>query len=148
MIYLQPNRNAKSGEGLLPNLEKRHYPRVNAHIDAEVDCADGFKIKGIVLDTSSTGLKLQCNAIERELLTPRGEWTRHGKPIEVKVSLVVPRPNNQTSKVEVCCAVAFSRRVAHDCYHVGMRYKNLDQESFLILGEFIDRCLRQGSTGR
>ncbi|MCI0666953.1 MAG: PilZ domain-containing protein [Methylococcaceae bacterium] len=128
---------------MLPDLEKRHYPRVNANIDAEVDCAGGFKIRGIVLDTSSTGLRLQCNAIERELLTPRGEWTRHGKPIEVKVTLVVPRPNNDTRTIEVHCAVAFSRRVARDCYHVGMRYKNLDQESFLVLGEFIDRRLKR-----
>ncbi|MGH8549701.1 MAG: PilZ domain-containing protein [Methylococcales bacterium] len=133
----------KSGEDLLPNLEKRHYPRVNANIDAEVACADGFKIKGIVLDTSSTGLRLQCNAIERELLTPRGEWTRDGRPIEVKVTMVMPRANNETSTIEVCCAVAFSRRVALDRYHVGMRFKNLDQEGFLILAEFIDRRLSQ-----
>lgn len=142
MIYLYQNRIVNSGEGLIPNLEKRHYPRVNANIDAIIECADGSTIAGIVLDTSSTGLKLQCNSIERELLTPRGEWTRHGKPIEAKVTLIVPRADNEKSTVVVDCQVAFSRRVARDYYHVGMRYKNLDRESFRILGEFIDQRLK------
>ena len=129
---------------MLPNLEKRHYPRVHANIDAEVDCADGYKIRTVVLDTSSTGLKLQCNAIERELLTPHGEWTRHGKPIELKVTLVVPCAYDESSTIEVVCAVAFSRRVARDCYHVGMRYKSIDRNSLSVLGEFINQRLKHG----
>lgn len=127
---------------MLPKLEKRHYPRVHANIEAEVDCADGYKVRAVVLDTSSTGLKLQCNAIERELLTPRGEWTRHGKPIEVKVTLDVPSAYHETHTIEVHCAVAFSRRVARDCYHVGMRYKSIDWDSFSVLADFIDRQLK------
>lgn len=128
---------------MLPNLEKRRYPRVNANFEAEIFCGDGFKIKAIVLDTSSTGLKLQCNSVERDLLTPRGEWTYQGKPIEAKVSLIVPQPKNKTTAVDVQCAVAFSRRVAMDRYHVGLRYLTLDQKGFTILAEFISSKLKQ-----
>lgn len=128
---------------MLPNVEKRHYPRVNANIDAEIDCGDGFKINAVVLDTSSTGLKLQCNSIEREILTPRGEWTRDGKPIHLIVNLKIPRINKETATVRVRCSVTYSRRVAADCYHIGMQYKGLDQDGILILGEFIDRRLKQ-----
>jgi hypothetical protein len=110
-----------------------------------VDCGDGFKIDVVALDTSSSGLKLQCNAIDRELLTPRGEWTRHGKPIEVTVTLNVPLENKGINTIKIDCAVAYSRRVALDCYHVGLSYKNLDHESISILAEFINARLKQDS---
>ncbi|MGR9105503.1 MAG: PilZ domain-containing protein [Gammaproteobacteria bacterium] len=128
---------------MLPNLEKRRYPRVSANFDARVDCGDGFRVRVTVLDTSTTGLRLQCNGFEREMLTPHGEWIRHGKPIEINVILELPRPNQETRMIEALCTVAFSRRVARDLYHIGMRYKRLDPESFVVLGDFIDRRLKQ-----
>lgn len=128
----------------MPNIEKRRYPRVDANFEAEIQCEDDFKITAMVLDTSSNGLKLECNSVERDILTPRGEWTRQGKPIEANVTLNIPQSDDKTSVITVQCYVAFSRRVAKDRYHVGLRYRELNQQEFAVLAGFIKEKLENG----
>ncbi len=131
---------------MLRKIEKRRYPRVIANLVADVTCNGGIKLKLDVLDTSSMGLKLQCNWAERDILTPRGQWTQNGRPIEADISMDVPVSKNKSYEVKARCLMAFSRRVARDRFQVGLQYLDLDEKSFSTLGEFISTKLKDVSS--
>jgi len=130
---------------VLRKIVKRRYPRVNANLVADVTCSGGIKLKLDVLDTSSTGLKLQCNWAERDMLTPRGQWTQNGRPIEADIRMDVPVSGNKCYEIKARCLMAFSRRVARDRFHVGMQYLDLDEKNFSNLSKFISTRLKEAS---
>ncbi len=130
---------------MLKQIEKRRYPRVNANCTAKVICSDGVELKLDVLDTSSSGLKLQCNWAERDILTPQGQWTLNGRPIEAQIKMALPISNDKSCEIYARCRMAYSRRVARDKFQVGLKYTDLDETSFSNLGEFINSRLKQAS---
>lgn len=118
-------------------MEKRLFPRVNANLSAEILCEQGERFDVTVLDTSSSVLKIQCTAVERDIITPHGEWTRNGRPIEAEIRMQLPLTESNTHEINCRCTIAFSRRVAMDKFQVGMKYSRLDDASLAVLGEFI-----------
>ena len=108
-----------------------------ANVSAQVTCEDSIEINVVVLDTSTTALKLQCNSAERDLLTPGGQWTKNGRPIEAHILMTLPFSEGKSREIEARCHTAFSRRVARDRFQIGMKYLDLDDESYTNLCEFI-----------
>ncbi len=121
----------------MSSIEKRRFPRVDANIFAQVCREHGEKLDVIVLDISGTGLKLLCNTMEREILTPRGEWTENGRPIEAKINMELPVGTSEVHRICISSLVAYSRRVSMDQFHVGMKYQGLNDEDYKILADFV-----------
>ncbi|WP_305908343.1 PilZ domain-containing protein [Methylomarinum sp. Ch1-1] len=122
-------------------MEKRVYPRVAANFSAVIANEDGIKLKVMAMDASSEGLCVECNTIERNLVTPGGNFVRDGKPVELFVWLDLPDENGGTAKIEARCHVAFSRRIANDRCKIGMRYLNLEKKAYEKLIRFIEYAM-------
>ncbi len=127
-------------------MEKRFYPRVAANLSAVIANEDGIRLKVMAMDASSEGLSVECNTIERNLITPGGCFVRDGKPVELFVWLDLPDENGNTKPIEARCHVAFSRRIANNKCKIGMRYANLDRIAYKRLIRFIE--LAMTSNGR
>lgn len=128
-------------------MEKRIYPRITANLSAVIGNEDGIRLKVMALDASCEGLCVECNTIERNLVTPGGNFVRDGKPVELFVWLDLPDENGGTAKIEARCHVAFSRRVANDKCKIGMRYTDLDKKHYEKLVRFIESSLPSNDRG-
>ena len=122
-------------------MEKRFYPRVAANLSAVIANEDGVRVNVMAMDASSEGLSVECNTIERNLVTPGGNFVRDGKPVELFVWLDLPDENGGTAKIEARCHVAFSRRIANDKCKIGMRYLDLEKKAYEKLTRFIESSL-------
>lgn len=126
-------------------VERRQYPRVDANIRGRLTLADGKVFNVVVCDTSSSGLRIQCGPREREMITPRGRCIESGHAIEAEIEIDMPGSSGskKVSKLNTRCALAFSRRVAADKFHIGMSYLDLDDENYEKLAAFIDVHLKR-----
>lgn len=125
--------------------ERRRYPRISAKISAKVTVINGNKLKVMLCDLSSSGLKIECDYLDRELISPKGQWTVDGHPREVSIQADLPIEPSKTIPMGACCTLVFSRRIAKDIFHVGLSFKHIDEQSFFHLGEFIEARLKNST---
>ncbi len=126
-------------------MEKRTYPRVEANIPAVIANEEGIRLNVVARDASGEGICVECNTIERNLMTPGGSFVRDGKPVELYVWLDLPNEQGETAKIQVRCHVAFSRRISNDKCKIGMRYMDLEKQTYEKLVEFLERSMRMHS---
>ncbi len=122
-------------------MEKRIYPRVETNFSAVIANEEGIRLNVVARDASSEGLSVECNTIERNLVTPGGSFVRDGKPVELFVWFDLPDERGGTAKIKARCHVAFSRRIANDKCKIGMRYMELEENAFQKLTRFIELTL-------
>lgn len=115
-------------------MEKRRYPRVNADLPVVILNQDGDKVETRAKDMSVTGLAVECNIAERDLLTPGGSYVRDGKPVQLRLWLNLP---SVKEALEINCHVVYSRRLASDRCKIGMRFLRLEREVYGALVDFI-----------
>lgn len=123
-------------------MEKRFYPRVEANLSAVIANDEGVRLNVIALDASSEGIGVECNTVERNMITPKGNYVRQDKPIELFVWLDLPDEDEGIIQIEVRCHVAFSRRTAHDRCKIGMRYLDLERNDYDKLIQFIKLSMK------
>ena len=114
-------------------LKKRIYPRVPTTLPAVIANEDGVSCKVVALNASIDGLCIECNTFERNIMTPGGSFIRNGRPIELFVGLDLP----ENARISARCHITFSRRVAKDVCQIGMRYKDIEEEGYNKLIQFI-----------
>lgn len=119
-------------------MEKRIYPRVVKDISAVIENQQGVHLDVVAVDASSEGVCIQCNTVERNLITPGGSFVSNGKPIELYLWLELPFEGDAVKKVGARCHVAFSRRVSKDQCKIGMRYMEFDQGTQDALFNYIE----------
>ncbi len=119
-------------------MEKRIYPRVEADFPAVIANEEGLRFSVVARETSCEGLSVECNTIERNLVTPGGSFVRNGKPVELYVWIELPVETGGTDKIKVRCHVTFSRRIANDKCKIGMRYMDMEQNAYEKLIRFIE----------
>lgn len=122
-------------------MEKRLYPRVVTEFPAVIANEEGVRLNVVARDASSEGLSVECNIIERDLMTPGGSFVRDGKPVELYVWLDLPDEKGGSAKIQARCHVAFSRRIARDRCKIGMRYLDLEKNAYERLVRFIELSL-------
>ena len=120
-------------------MEKRLYPRVKTNLPAIVANEEGVQLKVKVSDASGEGLCMECNTLERDLVTPGGRLVRDdGKPVELYIWLEVPDENGHSARVQARCHVTFSRRIARDRCKIGVKYMDLENSAYQKLLHFIE----------
>ncbi|MGR9072417.1 MAG: PilZ domain-containing protein [Gammaproteobacteria bacterium] len=117
------------------NVEKRRYPRVLTGLPADINNPDGLKLNVNVLETSIDGVRIQCNTVQRNMITPGGCFISGGRPIELSLNLYLPEGDVVSGR----CQVAFSRRISKDRCELGLRYVELDVDSRNHLIVFIKK---------
>ncbi len=127
-------------------MERRIYPRVATRLPAIVMSEEGVQVRALVSDISGDGLCMECNTIERDLVTPHGRFVRDdGKPVELFVELDLPNENGSKTQIQARCHVSFSRRVASNRCMLGLRYIDLEQGAYQRLLHFIDSMLQHNA---
>ncbi len=107
-------------------------------LSAIVANSDGIAFNVKALDASCEGISIECNTIQRNLVTPGGSFVRDGKPVELKLSLELPNDQGDAQQIEVLCHVAFSRRVANNKCKIGMRFVELGEKAHINLTRYIE----------
>ena len=115
-------------------LKRRIYPMVPTMLPAVIANEDGVSCKVVALNASIDGLCIECNTFERNIMTPGGSFIRNGRPIELFVGLDLP----ENARISARCHITFSRRVAKDVCQIGMRYKDIEEEGYNKLIQFIN----------
>ncbi len=124
-------------------MERRLYPRVSTRLPAVIINDEGVQLKVLVSDISGDGLCVECNTIERDMVTPHGRFVRDdGKPVELFVKLKLPDENDGETEIQARCHVAFSRRIARNQCMMGVRYHDLESKAYQRLLHFIDLVLQ------
>ncbi len=122
-------------------MEKRFYPRIEKQFSAVVENVDGVYMDVIAVDASSEGICIQCNTLQRNLITPGGSFVSNGKPVEIFIWLELPFEGGLAKKISARCHVAFSRRLSKDQCKIGMRYMSFDTGMQETLIKFIESAI-------
>ena len=124
-------------------MERRLYPRVSTRIPAVIINDEGVQLRVLVSDISGDGLCMECNTIERDLVTPHGRFVRDdGKPVELFVKLKLPEESGGETEIQARCHVTFSRRIARNRCMMGVRYQDLESSAYQRLLHFIDLVIK------
>lgn len=122
-------------------MRKKVYPHINASLPIVIAGQDGVNVEAQTLQASAAGLALQCNIAERNRVTPGGSVVRNGRPVELFVRLRLPAEQDDAAQVTARCHIAYSRRVAEDVCHIGLRYVDFESDGGDRLLRFIESRL-------
>lgn len=119
-------------------MRRKVYPQINACLPIVIAGQDGINVEAQTLQASGRGLALQCNTSERNQVTPGGSLVRDGRPVELFVRLRIPAEEDGTAQVAARCKITYSRRVAKDVCHIGLRYLDFENDGGDRLLRFIE----------
>ncbi|MGR8934203.1 MAG: PilZ domain-containing protein [Gammaproteobacteria bacterium] len=122
-------------------MRKRFCPQISTRLPIIIAAQDGLQVEAQTLQASIKGLALQCNTSERNQVTPGGSFVRDGRPLELFVRLHIPVGVNDTAQVTARCQITYSRRVARDVCHIGLRYVDFESDGGDKLLRFIESRL-------
>jgi hypothetical protein len=122
-------------------MYKRFFPRVTAQLPAVVVNEDGIKFNVSTLDASSQGICIQCSIEQRNQLTPGGSYIRNRRPVELFLRLDLPDAQGMSNQVEARCHITFSRRIAKNVCHIGMRYTEIESDGHEKLMNYIESSM-------
>lgn len=107
-------------------MKKKWYPRVIKEISAIIENESGVHLNVIAIDASSEGVCIQCNTIQRNMITPGGSFVDNGKPVELYIWMELPFKDGMERQVSARCHVVFSRRESKNQCKIGMRYMEFE----------------------
>ncbi len=122
-------------------IARRIYPHVHKPFSAVVDNSE-IQFGVNVVEVSSQDVCIQCNTLQRNMITPEGCFVRNGKPLELLVWLNLPVDYETVEQVGVRCQVMFSRRISNNQCQIGLRYLQLDEAVYMRLVKYIESSLR------
>ena len=122
-------------------MERRFFQRVPLQVSAIVTTEDGVRIKVVTSDISTDGLGIECNAKQRNMITPGGSFVRSGKPISVSIDLNLNETIEFPSKLVARCQIAFSRRMSNNHCKLGLRYIEIDNNGYELLVQYVENAI-------
>ena len=128
-------------------MDKRVYPRIPIHLPVVITNEDGISLNVFATEASVDGFSIQCSIRERNIITPGGSFIRDGRPVELTVWLDVLGIGKKIAKIKAQCHVTYSRRVASDICHIGVRYSDIDENARKKMGFFIEQKMASNDAG-
>jgi len=98
----------------------------------------GDEISIEALDISMDGLAVKCSTIERDQLTPKGDFVCNGKPLEMDVIINLPEKNKVNYVFKAKCRVVYSSRLTQDECQLGMYFVEIKDSAKERLSKFIE----------
>jgi len=119
------------------SLNRRRSPRVAKGLAVNISNVNGEKFNALTLNVSRNGFGLQCSTMDRNELTPQGDFVDMGKPVEFDVSLQLPDVKAPLDHITAKCRVLYSRRLANSICEIGMRFMTIDGDGEERLVRFL-----------
>jgi len=91
------------------------------------------------LNISAEGVALKCSTLEREQITPKGDFVCSGRPLEVDVVIDFPEKNNKKYEFKARCRVVYSRRLTQDKCQLGLYFIDIDKVDRERLINFMEK---------
>ncbi len=123
-------------------INRRRSPRVIGGLAVDITNHNGESFSAKTLNVSYNGFGMQCSTIDRNLITPQGDFVEAGRPVEFDVSLMLPEGEHGRGGMIVAkCRVLYSRRLANDRCEIGMRYIEIEDDGEEKLVRYIQNAI-------
>ncbi|GJM12438.1 MAG: hypothetical protein DHS20C12_08410 [Pseudohongiella sp.] len=116
------------------NNEKRNYPRVSLHGEANIRLA-GIVRNGTLMNLTPSGIQLECRHQLIEQLSKYKSEAGLFPDFELEFSL--PAQGSSTRKIKSTCTVSYCRRQRQDSYHLGVNFQALAEQDEKQLSEYL-----------
>ena len=126
-----------------PNL--RHYHRIPVNLEASLERGGEALPPCTINNLSRAGLQIECTPETLDLLVPNGEPVAPQMAIPVQVAFTVPVGESDTAVIQARCDVVTVRRIARDCFHVGMSFAEFEEDAVPMLDHYINQQLSAGA---
>ena len=126
-----------------PNL--RHYHRIPVNLEASLERGGEALPPCTINNLSRAGLQIECTPETLDLLVPNGEPVAPQMAIPVQVAFTVPVGESDTAVIQARCDVVTVRRIARDCFHVGMSFAEFEEDALPMLDHYINEQLSAGA---
>ena len=120
-------------------LKKRNKLRTETSALSASISDDAHVISAKTLNISVEGVALKCSTVEREQITPKGDFVCSGRPLEVDVIINFPEKNNKKYEFKARCRVVYSRRLTQDECQLGMHFIDIDSVGRDHLINFVEK---------
>ena len=136
----QPSPPTPSGR---PNL--RHHHRIPVNLDASLE-QDGRPVPACTINNlSRSGLQIACTPEALNQLVPDGEPVAPQMAVPVHIAFEVPVGESGSTRIQARCDVVTVRRIARDCFHVGMSFTEFKDKTDSLLNHYINEQLAAGA---
>ncbi|TDT43262.1 PilZ domain-containing protein [Halospina denitrificans] len=137
------SNNTKSGQTSRPNLRYHHRIPVDLELHLEVN---GEKLPPCrVGNLSRSGIMVPCSQEILDQIAPNQESVAPHMAIPVRAQFEIPMGDNGSAWVDCGCDVVTVRRVARDCFHVGMSFTSFEDEGETLVDRYINEQLATGA---
>ncbi|MDC9727801.1 MAG: PilZ domain-containing protein [Methyloprofundus sp.] len=121
------------------NQKRRLTTRVAVPLLAVSIQSNEYDISGQALDISLGGIAIKCSTFDRDQVTPKGDYVREGKPLEVSLVLNLPENKKSNYALKAKCRVVYSRRLTQDECQLGMYFLEIDAVGKEHLMKFVEK---------
>ncbi|MGM0451416.1 MAG: PilZ domain-containing protein [Pseudomonadota bacterium] len=136
----QPSSAGPSGR---PNL--RHYHRIPVNLEASLE-QDGQLLPVCPINNlSRSGLQIACSPETLGQLVPNGEPVAPHMAVPVHIAFEIPVGEADSTRIQARCDVVTVRRIARDCFHVGMSFTEFEDDADALLDHYINEQLAAGA---
>ena len=126
-----------------PNL--RHYHRIEVDLEAtlitETDTIDACQIRNL----SRSGIMVPCAPEVLDRILPNHEPVAPHLAVPLDAHFELPGASGAATKVSCRCDVIYVRRVARDCFHLGMSFVSFKGNGRELVDDYISRQLAAGA---
>jgi len=120
-------------------LKKRDKLRAETSALSASISDETYMVSAKTLNISAEGVALKCSTVEREQITPKGDFVCSGRPLEVDVVIDFPEKNNKKYEFKARCRVVYSRRLTQDECQLGMYFIDIDNAGRERLINFVEK---------
>jgi c-di-GMP-binding flagellar brake protein YcgR len=118
--------------------ERRHHPRINTSLGAEVINRNGETFDATVTDLSTGGLTLEGEvSLKKHIEVVDVETGEPVFPIEVSVIFNL-QLDNTPRQFKITCRLVHKHRLAQNTYKLGMRILSIDEGESNLLTRYIE----------
>jgi len=118
-------------------FNRRSERREKVSLAVRIISDKGNEIRAETLDISKAGAAIVCHTVDRNELTPRGDFIEQGKPLELSLFVIFPDKQACAGELKIHCRVVYSRRIAESECQLGLRFISMASEAQEYLDLFM-----------
>lgn len=126
-----------------PNL--RHYHRIEVDLDATLITENDTIGPCTIRNLSRSGIMVPCSSEIVDRIIPNHEPVAPHLAVPLTLNFDLPAADGSQVSIACRCDVVYVRRVARDCFHVGISFVRFDDDGEQQVDDYINRQLAAGA---
>ena len=133
------SNNSKSAPTSRPNL--RHHHRIPADLELHLEIHGETLPPCRISNLSRSGIMVPCSRDILDQIAPNQESVAPQLAIPARAQFEIPVGDNGSAWIDCQCNVVTVRRVARDCFHVGMSFTSFEEDGGALVDRYISEQL-------